>query len=108
MPRRRTSRSAVILKNGNILFATREQLFLSTDNLKTHRAIIVKNRDGSDYLPHTPQNPDQPGWYFHSLDGEHTWDVDGTEMLVWGNYCNVLGGAGAGEHLLLDRRRRRP
>ena len=27
-----------ILKNGNILFATREKLFLSTDNLKTHRA----------------------------------------------------------------------
>ena len=81
-----------ILKNGNILFATREKLFLSTDNLKTHRAITVKNRDGSDYLPHTPKNPDQPGWYFHSLDGEHTWDVDGTEMLVWGNYCNVLGG----------------
>lgn len=84
---------SVILQNGNILFATRERLFLSTDNLATHRAITVKNRDGSDYLPHTPVNPDQPGWYFHSLDGEHTWDVDGKEMLVWGNYCNVLGGA---------------
>ena len=81
-----------LLKNGNILFATREKLFLSTDNLKTHREIIVKNRDGSDYLPHTPQNPDQPGWYFHPLDGIHTWDIDGSEMLVWGNYCNVLGG----------------
>ncbi len=81
-----------ILKNGNILFATREKLFLSTDNLKTHRQIIVKNREGGDYLPHTPQNPDQPGWYFHPLDGVHTWDIDGSEMLVWGNYCNVLGG----------------
>ena len=81
-----------ILKNGNILFATREKLFLSTDNLKTHRQIIVKDREGSDYLPHTPQNPDQPGWYFHPLDGVHTWDIDGSEMLVWGNYCNVLGG----------------
>ena len=28
---------SVILKNGNILFATREKLFLSTDNLATHR-----------------------------------------------------------------------
>jgi len=83
---------SVIFKNGNILFATRAHLFLSTDNLKTHRAITVKNPDGSDYLPHTPKNPDQPGWYFHSLDGEHTWDVNGREMLVWGNYCNVLGG----------------
>ena len=84
---------SVILKNGNILFATREKLFLSTDNLATHRQIIVKNRDGRDYLPHTPQNPELPGWYFHSLDGIHTWDIDGSEMLVWGNYCNVVGGA---------------
>ena len=80
------------LKNGNILFATREKLFLSTDKLKTFRQIIVKNRDGSDYLPHTPQSPDHPGWYFHPLDGVHTWDIDGSEMLVWGNYCNVAGG----------------
>jgi hypothetical protein len=80
------------LKNGNIVFATRNKLFLSTDNLKTHREIVVQNRDGSDYVPHTPQNPDQPGWYFHPLDGIHTFDVDGSEMLVWGNYCNVLGG----------------
>lgn len=84
---------SVILKNGNILFATRERLFLSTDNLKTHREIVVKARDGSDYRPHTPVDPALPGWYFHSLDGEHCFDVGGREMLVWGNYCNVLGGA---------------
>src|SRR6185437_14959852 len=35
-----------ILKNGNILFATREKLFLSTDNLKSHRPITIKNCDG--------------------------------------------------------------
>ena len=29
----------------------------------------------------------------HTIDGVHTWDVDGKEMLVWGNYCNVMGGA---------------
>lgn len=81
-----------LLKNGNVLFATREKLFLSTDNLATHRQIIVKDQAGRDYLPHTPRNPDLPGWYFHSLDGIHTWDIDGSEMLVWGNYCNVLGG----------------
>jgi hypothetical protein len=80
------------LKNGNLLFATRNKLYVSNDNLKTYREIVVKNRDGSDYLPHTPKNPDQPGWYFHPLDGIHTWDIDGREMLVWGNYCNVLGG----------------
>jgi hypothetical protein len=81
-----------LLKNGNVLFATREKLFLSTDKLATHRQIIVKDRAGRDYLPHTPRNPDLPGWYYHSLDGIHTWDIDGSEMLVWGNYCNVLGG----------------
>ena len=84
---------SVLMKNGNVVFATREKLFLSTDNLKSPREIIVKRPDGSDYLPHKPVKADQPGWYFHSLDGEHCFDVDGKEMLVWGNYCNVLGGA---------------
>lgn len=51
-----------LLKNGNILFATRQKLFLSTDNLKSHREIVVKNRDGSDYRPHTPQNDRCEGW----------------------------------------------
>ncbi|MEI6501935.1 MAG: hypothetical protein WCP21_13020 [Armatimonadota bacterium] len=82
-----------ILKSGNIVFATRSKLYLSTDNLRTYRQIIVKNVDGSDYLPHTPQDPERPGWYFHTLSGVNSWDVNGTEMLVWGNYCNVLGGA---------------
>ncbi|MFK5923462.1 MAG: hypothetical protein QM496_14890 [Verrucomicrobiota bacterium] len=82
-----------ILKNGNVLFATRSKLYLSSDNLKSYKQIIVKDTDGSDYIPHTPADPEKPGWYFHSLDGEHTWDIDGKEMMVWGNYCNVLGGA---------------
>ena len=81
------------LKNGNILFATRAKLYLSTDNLKSYKQIIVKDTDGSDYIPHTPKDADKPGWYFHTLDGIHTWDVNGKEILVWGNYCNVLGGA---------------
>ena len=82
-----------ILGNGNILFATFNQLFLSTDKLQSFREITVKNADGTDYLPHKPTNPSQPGWYFHALDGVHTWNVEGREMLVWGNYCNVIGGA---------------
>ena len=82
-----------ILRNGNILFATRSRLYLSTDNLKTCRQITVKDVSGADYIPHKPKNPEYPGWYFHPLDGVHTRDVNGVEMLVWGNYCNVLGGA---------------
>ena len=82
-----------ILKNGNIIFATGAKLYLSTDNLRTYKPITVKDACGRDYLPHTPKNPDNPGWYFHTLPGINSWDVGGKEMLVWGNYCNVLGGA---------------
>ncbi len=82
-----------IFRNGNILFATDSKLYLSEDSLASCRPITVKAQDGSDYIPHTPRNPDHPGWYFHSLSGVVSWDVHGAEMLVWGNYCNVLGGA---------------
>ncbi|NMD35116.1 MAG: hypothetical protein GYA73_04460, partial [Planctomycetes bacterium] len=82
-----------VLKNGNVLFATSTKLYLSTDNLATHREITVKTRGGADYVPHTPRNPNFPGWYFHTLPGVVSWDVRGAEMLVWGNYCNVIGGA---------------
>jgi hypothetical protein len=82
-----------ILGNGNIVFATRTKIFVSADNLKSYEQITVKDTDGSDYIPHTPQDPDRPGWYFHTLPGVNTFDVKGNEMLVWGNYCNVLGGA---------------
>ena len=82
-----------ILGNGNVLFATRAELFLSTDSLKTIEPVTVQNADGSDYLPHTPLDPDKPGWYFHTLSGQNCWDVDGNEMVAWGNYCNVAGGA---------------
>jgi len=82
-----------ILKNGNILFSALAKLYLSTDNLKTYREIRVKDAGGADYIPHTPKNASRPGWYFHSLTGVNTWEVNGVEMLVWGNYCNVIGGA---------------
>jgi hypothetical protein len=82
-----------ILKNGNVLFSALGKLYLSTDNLRTYRQITVRRADGSNYVPHTPQNPANPGWYFHSLSGVNSWEVNGKEMLVWGNYCNVIGGA---------------
>jgi hypothetical protein len=82
-----------ILKNGNVIFATGAKLYLSTDNLKTYKPVPVKDAQGRDYLPHTPQNPDNSGWYFHTLSGVNSWEVNGVEMLVWGNYCNVVGGA---------------
>ena len=96
---------SVILKNGNVLFATGSRLYLSTDNLKTYKPVTMKKADGTDYLPHTPTNPDNPGWYFHTLSGVNSWDVNGTEIVAWGNYCNVMGGASPAEHLLLGRQR---
>ncbi len=82
-----------ILRNGNVVFATGSRLYVSTDHLKTCRPVPVKAADGSDYAPHTPRNPANPGWYFHTLPGVVSWDVKGRETMVWGNYCNVLGGA---------------
>ncbi|NOX99106.1 MAG: hypothetical protein GXP30_05130 [Verrucomicrobia bacterium] len=78
-----------ILGNGNIVFATRGNIYVSTDSLKSYREIKVVDRDGSDYVTHTPKDPSKAGWYFYSLDGVHTWQVDGKEMMIWGNYCNV-------------------
>ena len=82
-----------ILGNGNIVFATRTRIYLSTDNLKTYRELVVKDRNGRAYRPHTPIDPKSPGSYFYSIDGIHTCDVGGMEMLIWGNYCNVRHGA---------------
>lgn len=92
-PNARNITFSCLLKNGNILFATRTKLYLSTDNLKSIAPVTVRDTNGEEYLPHTPKNPENPGWYFHPLDGVHTWDIGGREILVWGNYCNVRGGA---------------
>ena len=45
-----------ILASGNIVFATRTKIYVSTDNLKTYRELTVKGRDGSPYRPHTPRD----------------------------------------------------
>ncbi|MDD2636482.1 MAG: hypothetical protein PHW82_13405 [Bacteroidales bacterium] len=82
-----------IFNDGTVLFGTREKLYLCKKKLKSYKEIIVKDAEGNDYLPHTPQNPDNPGWYFNTLTGADSWIIKGKEMLVWGNYCNVRGGA---------------
>jgi hypothetical protein len=81
-----------ILGSGNIVFATRTKIYVSTDHLKTYRELTVKGRDGSPYLPHTPRDPNKPGSYFYSIDGIHTFKTDAGEMLIWGNYCNIKHG----------------
>lgn len=82
-----------ILRNGNVLFGTGTRLYVSTDNLRSIEPVALLNADGSPYVTHTPVNPARPGWYFHTLAGINSWIVNGREMVVWGNYCNVVGGA---------------
>jgi hypothetical protein len=84
---------SVILASGNVLFGTLAKLYCSTDKLESFEEVTVTDFSGVDYLPHTPQNADLPGWYYHTLTGTNTWEIGGKEILVWGNYCNVLGGA---------------
>lgn len=82
-----------IFNDGTVLFGTQEKLYLCEEKLRSYKEIVVKDTDGKDYLPHTPKNPDNPGWYFHTVTGADSWIINGREMLVWGNYCNVIGGA---------------
>jgi len=82
-----------ILKNGSVLFATQNKLYRGSDDLQNIDEIPVLDQAGQAYPSHKPIDPNKPGWYFHPLDGVHTWEIDGKEIVVWGNYCNVLGGA---------------
>ena len=82
-----------ILRSGAVLFATATRLYRSADRLRSYQEVTVQDTDDSDYLPHAPLDPEFPGWYFHTIPGVNSWIVDGREMLVWGNLCNVLGGA---------------
>ena len=81
-----------IFNDGTILFGTPGKLYLANKELKSYKEIVVKNIDGSDYIPHTPKNPDYPGWYYHTLQGVDSWIINGKETLVWGKYPNVKGG----------------
>jgi len=82
-----------IFNDGTVLFGTRQKLYLCERKLKSYKEIIIKDTDGQDYIPHTPKNPDFPGWYFLSLSMVDSWIINGKEMLVWGNCANVIGGA---------------
>ncbi len=78
-----------LLANGRVVFATERRIFSASGDLSDLREIIPRGRDGGEYRPHALREGEVPGWYFYSLDGVHTFEVDGREMLIWGNYCNV-------------------
>lgn len=78
-----------LLANGRVVFATERRVYSAGEDLSDLREITVRDRDGSDYRPHVLREGEVPGWYFYSLDGRHTFEVEGREVLIWGNYCNV-------------------
>ncbi len=81
-----------LLRSGKVVFATTRQIFIGSEDLSTVRELTVLDRRGNDYLPHELSDNEKPGWYFYSLDGIHTFDVQGREILIWGNYANVSTG----------------
>ncbi|MEX2580438.1 MAG: hypothetical protein WD342_15375 [Verrucomicrobiales bacterium] len=81
-----------LLANGNVVFATARRIFVADNQLATVRELTLLDRDGNDYQPHPLREDEVPGWYFYSLDGVHTFEAEGREMLIWGNYCNVQTG----------------
>lgn len=66
-----------IFNDGTVLFGSQEKLYLCEKKLKSYQGIIIKDTDGKDYLSHTPKNPDNPGWYFHTLTGADSWIING-------------------------------
>lgn len=75
---------AYIFKNGNILFATHDKVFLSKDNLSTYNEIIPTGIDGNAFTPTTYNN-------FFGLIWEGGLEIDGVEVLMWGNYSTEEG-----------------
>jgi hypothetical protein len=81
-----------LLENGRVVFATPREIFVASGDLSEIREVKLTDRDGSEYQLHDLRDGEVPGWHFYSLDGIHTFEVEGEEMLIWGNYCNVRTG----------------
>lgn len=83
---------AYIFADGTILFSCGNLLYRSTDGLATAPTLVTpKLMDGSPFPVHTPANPAYPGNYYQCayLDYQINY-VNGVEILVWSNYCNVI------------------
>lgn len=82
-----------ILEDDSIVFATQRRIFHASPDLTRVEERTVLDPGGGPYRIHPLRENEVPGWYFYSLDGIHTFDVNGVgEMLIWGNYCNVRTG----------------
>lgn len=85
--------NAYIFRNGNIFFTTIDnKIFLTNYNLDEPVEKIMMDVDGvTPYTIHTPANALYPGRYFYTH--KYMSDTTATDMLVFGNYCNVNFGA---------------
>lgn len=85
-----------IFSNGNIIWATKDKIYLSDDNLTSYSEIIVKDTDNSIWTP------TGDGDNFKMISMDNYVDIDGTEYLVWGNYGNVNGTNQANVYYTVD------
>lgn len=72
-----------IFSNGNIIWATKDKIYISTDNLASYSEITVKDTDGTNWTP------TGDGENFRVINVDRFVDISGVEYLVWGNYGNV-------------------
>lgn len=94
---------AYIWDDGTLNFATHKVMYRSVDGLANLTSPAIKGRgylwtgnDSDNFLFHTPVDPTKPGTYF--LTGanavpDYMYLPNGVEILYWGNYGNVQGGA---------------
>ena len=85
---------AHIFDNGKIIFSDKTNKIYKTTTSFTTVTEMTPTKNGSTYVLHTPANATFPGNYYRYLGVKRKQYLsDGTEIIVWGNYCNVFQGA---------------
>lgn len=89
---------AHIFSDGTLLFSTSNKIYRSTDKILTITDVTATNVFESDgvtpYTIHTPANATNPGIYFGNINNDPIdYEINGNEIFVWINYCNVELGA---------------
>lgn len=76
-------------QNGNILFGTKNKLYLTKDNFNTITEVIVTDLLGNPVIMSGTND------YFLRVSPDKPVIISGSEHLMWGNYTNVLGVPGS-------------
>jgi len=87
--------SSYIWDDGTVWFFTLATIYVSHDGLQSWTTITPKDRNGNNYIPHTPVNASYPGSYYapYYAMSSCRWDINGVETLAWTNYGNYDYGA---------------